>query len=179
MVHNTKIINLLGGPCTGKSTNALGIVNKMKRKGHSIELIDEYAKEMYWRKDHKHRFTNQLDIVANQYNKQLYLAENNVKICVTDSPLILSLAYKPENYFKTFDDMVFEIFNSFNNLNFFLIRDFDFVQEGRFQDETESNILSEKILNLLIRFNIPFRYIKSNFNSEDLIIKVIEDELNR
>lgn len=176
MAHNIKVINLIGAPGCGKSTNALGITNKLKREGKSIELIDEYAKEMVWRRDHLSRFNNQLDIVSNQYNKQLYLDENNVQLCVTDSPLILSLAYKPNNYFKSFDEMVIEIFNSFNNLNFFLIRDFDYVQQGRIQTEEESNDLSEKILKVLIDYNIPFRYIKSNYESEDLIINIIKNE---
>ena len=83
---------MIGAPGSGKSTNALGITNKFKRQGKSIELIDEYAKEMVWRRDHLSRFKNQIDIVSNQYNKQLYLDENNVEMCVTDSPLILSLS---------------------------------------------------------------------------------------
>ena len=176
MAHNIKVINLIGGPGCGKSTNALGITNKLKRKGYSIELIDEYAKEMVWRRDHLSRFKNQLDIVSNQYNKQLYLDDNNVQMCVTDSPLILSLAYKPDNYFTSFDKMVVELFNSFNNLNFFLLRDFNYVQQGRIQTETESDVLSEKIKNILVEYNIPFRYVKSNYESEDIIIDIIKKE---
>lgn len=177
MAHNIKVINLIGAPGSGKSTNALGITNKFKRQGKSIELIDEYAKEMVWRRDHLSRFKNQIDIVSNQYNKQLYLDENNVEMCVTDSPLILSLAYKPDNYFKSFDSMVVELFNSFNNLNFFLLRDFKYVQQGRIQTENESIELSEKIHKVLIDYSIPFRYIKSNYESEDLIIDIIKKEL--
>jgi nicotinamide riboside kinase len=177
VAHKIKVINLLGGPGCGKSTNALGITNKLKRKGQSIELIDEYAKELFWRKDHSCRFKNQIDIVANQYNKQLYLQENEVKLCVTDSPIILSMAYKPSDYFKSFDAMVLEIFNSFDNLNFFLVRDFPFVQEGRIQNESESKELSDKIMQILMDNNIPIRFIKSNYESEDIIIKIIESEL--
>ena len=63
------------------------------------------------------------------------------------------------------------------NLNFFLLRDFKYVQQGRIQTENESIELSEKIHKVLIDYNIPFRYIKSNYESEDLIIDIIKKEL--
>ena len=42
----TIVINLIGSPGTGKSTLASELFSKMKWKGHDVELVSEYAKEL-------------------------------------------------------------------------------------------------------------------------------------
>ena len=41
-----KVINLWGGPGCGKSTTAAGLFSIMKMRGHKVELVTEYAKEL-------------------------------------------------------------------------------------------------------------------------------------
>lgn len=42
----TSVINLIGGPGSGKSTTAAGLFFRMKSMGVRCELVTEYAKEL-------------------------------------------------------------------------------------------------------------------------------------
>ena len=41
----TLIINLIGGPCSGKSTIASGLFYNLKKLGYNCELALEFAKD--------------------------------------------------------------------------------------------------------------------------------------
>jgi len=43
-----KVINLFGGPGCGKSTAAAGLFHLMKSNHMSVELVNEFAKEIVW-----------------------------------------------------------------------------------------------------------------------------------
>lgn len=45
------VINLFGGPGSGKSTGAAYIFSQLKMKGINCELITEYAKDKTWEKN--------------------------------------------------------------------------------------------------------------------------------
>ena len=60
--------------------------------------------------------------------------------------------YKIHNYYDTenipyFREFVISAFNTFDNLNFVLARNFGYQQEGRIQTEDEANIVNAEILN--------------------------------
>jgi hypothetical protein len=40
----TVVVNLFGGPGTGKSTTASGVFYHLKRDNRNVELVQEYAK---------------------------------------------------------------------------------------------------------------------------------------
>jgi tRNA uridine 5-carbamoylmethylation protein Kti12 len=44
----TIVINLISGPCAGKSTAAAGIFSALKKQGIECELALEYAKDCVW-----------------------------------------------------------------------------------------------------------------------------------
>lgn len=48
--RETRVINLHGGPCIGKSTTAAEVFVAMKKLGMSVELAHEYAKLRAYRK---------------------------------------------------------------------------------------------------------------------------------
>ena len=47
-MKRTKIVNLYGGPGTGKSTTAAALFAEMKIRGVNCEYIQEYAKDKAW-----------------------------------------------------------------------------------------------------------------------------------
>jgi len=79
-----KVINLFGGPGSGKSTTAAGLFQKMKLKHMSVELISEYAKKLVY----SNRLENMLDqqeyIFAKQ-NNMLHMLRDKVDFVITDS----------------------------------------------------------------------------------------------
>lgn len=88
----TLIVNLYGGPGTGKSTTAAGLFYKLKEAGINSEYIQEYAKDKTWQADY---FT--LECQPYITSKQLYRLHrvlDKVDVVVTDSPLIQGLVYK-------------------------------------------------------------------------------------
>ncbi|MFA5769712.1 MAG: hypothetical protein WC871_09270, partial [Bacteroidales bacterium] len=45
---NTLIVNLFGGPASGKTTCAWEIASKLKKQRLVTEYVSEYAKELVW-----------------------------------------------------------------------------------------------------------------------------------
>jgi adenylate kinase family enzyme len=127
-----KVINFYGGPGSGKSTTAAGVFHEMKMQGYSVELVTEYAKDVTWEK----RFDlleDQAYVFAKQ-NRRLARLKNQVEWVVTDSPLPLSLLYMPKDYFKTFEPLAMEIWNSYQNISFIMRRHFEYQTTGRKED---------------------------------------------
>lgn len=139
-----EIINLFGGPGTGKSTTSAGLFYHMKLNNISVELVTEFAKDLVW----DNRSTDdQIQILGEQYHR-LWRLQNKVQYVVTDSPLFLSVIYG-EIYmpqWQHFAPFVNELVNSFSNINVFLNRVKPFHQAGRYQTETQARELDRTIL---------------------------------
>ena len=89
-MKQTTVINLFGGACVGKSTQAALLFAHLKCLGHSCELVNEYVKEHIWaeRKDvlRSDKDIKQDYIFAKQHKKQ-YILEGKVDYIITDSPI--------------------------------------------------------------------------------------------
>lgn len=176
--YKLKVINLWGGPGCGKSTTAAGLFHKMKVHGYDVEMITEYAKDMVWERQHPDRFTNQIFISSTQNNKQLNLVAHGVEYCITDSPVLMSAMYTPKNYYSHFLPLLLEVHDSYQNINFFLERNFEYVNKGRNKTELESVELSDNIKDFLDANCIEYHDISANFNSVDTIFEIIERDKN-
>lgn len=163
------------GPSTGKSTTAAGLFHLMKKDQYDVELITEYAKDMVWERQHPDQFTNQVYISSKQNNKQLNLVAHNVEYCITDSPVLMSALYQPKNYYKNFLPLLLEMYHSYNNINFFLERNFDYVQKGRNKTEKEALKLSKKILKFLDKHDIEYHVIKTDFDTSTKIYDYLKN----
>lgn len=148
-----KIINLYGGPGTGKSTTAAGLFHLMKTLGYKVELVTEYAKDVVY-SEHFFKLKDQLYIFTKQ-NHKLWKLKGKVDYVITDSPLLLSLHYfQPndtynENHFK---DFVKSTFDSYDNINIFLTRNVSehpYQEYGRMQTEDEAKQIDLELIQLL------------------------------
>lgn len=144
-----KVINLWGAPGSGKSTIAAGLFHHMKVHGYSVELINEYAKQMTYERRHPDHFKNQLYITAKQHNKQMHLLHHDIDVCITDSPLPLGLLYVPENYFPSYEPLVWETYDSYDNYNVILNPTHQYQAVGRNQTEVEAKIIQQQMIQLL------------------------------
>lgn len=150
------IVNLFGGPGAGKSTGASYIFSRLKMAGVNCELVSEFAKDMVW-EENQTALNNQVKILGEQYFR-LTRCEGKVDVIVTDSPLINSYYYNKDSRLgESFKNLTFELFNSYENLNYFINRVKPYVQAGRLQNEEGSDKASEDIKNLLKSLNIDFK----------------------
>lgn len=172
------VVNLFGVPSAGKSTGAAYIFSKLKMKGINAELITEFAKDKVWEKSEE-VFNNQVYIFGKQSFK-ISRVKDKVDVVITDSPLPLSVFYNNNEVLgKPFNDLVMNVFNSYNNKNYLLLRDKPYNPVGRFQTEEESNALCEPMVNLLESNNITYTTRNGNVEDYNLIILEILNELNK
>lgn len=172
------VVNLLGTSGVGKSRLASALFSNMINIPYTVELISEVAKQMVWEQCASHHFENQVKISAEQYSKQLYLRQNNIDICITDSPLILGLLHKPEQYFEHYEPLLFEMFNSFTNINFLIQRsDFKYEQKGRNETLEESNKKQDALIKLLDDHKVnyqPITNISVNGTANNIAFQVLQ-----
>lgn len=172
-IVNMKVINLFGQPSAGKSTTAAGLFHLMKLKGFNCELVTEYAKDMVWKDLPAHSFEDQLYITAKQ-NSRLHRLKGKVDYVITDSPLLLGEVYIPENYFKTYLPLLKELFNDYDNMNFFIKRVKGYNPIGRNQTEEESDAIGCGIKELLDTNSLKYVEIDGDSSAPYKILDIIE-----
>lgn len=175
---NTIVINLFGEPSAGKSTCAMDITAKLKRKGINAEYVSEFAKDKV--------YENNIEVFKYQeylFGKQSFKmgrVRDKVQVMVVDSPLILSIIYNKSDVLgEDFDKTVLNVFNSYDNRNYLLIRNHAYENEGRFQNEEEAQEVREQIVKRLIEFDIDYTLIESSEESCEYIANKIAKEIRK
>lgn len=172
------VVNLFAGSGAGKSTGAAYVFSQLKMMGINCELVTEFAKDKTWEKSTK-VFENQAYIFGKQYFKMSRL-HNEVDIIVTDSPLLLSIVYNNSPVLtENFNNMVLDVYNFYNNLNFYILRQKEYNPKGRWQDKDEAIKIDEIVKDTLNNYNIEFNYVPGNKDGYDEIVKHIINSLER
>lgn len=149
------VINVFGGPGTGKSVTAAQLFAELKKQNRKCELVTEFAKELVY--DNSYLvLENQVWVFANQHHRMHRLAKL-VDYIVTDAPLFNSIVYsgKGEDK-KTFHAFVLTEFSKYDNLNIYLEREVEYRQEGRYQDEKGAKEIDSEVLRCFDYFNVPY-----------------------
>ena len=167
-----KIINLFGSPGAGKSTGAAYVFAQLKMRGISCELVTEFAKDKVY-EETKEVWNNQAYIFGKQYFR-VSRVTNKVDVIVTDAPLLLSLLYNKDDLLgEPFNTVVKNVFDSFENMNYFVKRVKEYNPQGRFQTEEEANQLSYELAGILTNMEVDYTMIKGNFEGYDTIVEDI------
>jgi len=164
------VINLMGGPGCGKSTIAAGVFSKLKKRGVECELVTEFAKDKVWDESYK-ILSDQIYVFGKQQHK-IYRLNGKVDIAITDSPLLFSIVYDQSNS-QELRNLVLKVFNEYDNHNFYIMRNVDYVEEGRCQNEQEAKDVDNVCLKLLNDEHIPYEKCLST-EAEDEIIKYLQ-----
>jgi nicotinamide riboside kinase len=168
---DTLVINLTGGPGTGKSTLSANLFAKLKMIGVDVELAPEYVKDLVWEESFK-KIENQIYIFGKQHNR-LYRLKNKVKVIITDSPLLNSIVYYNGNN-PHFEPLVIWEFKAMNNLTFYLERSFEYVQNGRMQDIEGAKKVDETYKSILDKYEIDYISIRSPYGVDSIVKSVVE-----
>lgn len=179
------VVNLFAGPGAGKSTAAAYIFSQLKMKDVNCELITEFAKDKTWEKNY-----SALRCQEYVFGKQSYKMDrcrDQVDVIITDSPLPLGIFYNQNPVLgRHYESLVMDVFNTYDNLNFFINRKKPYNPVGRNQTEEEAKEIDERIktfcqkhdISYLIKdgtelgyidiVDITLRYIKENAELEKL-----------
>ena len=170
------VINLFGAPGAGKSTGAAIVFAELKKRGVNAELVTEFAKDKTWEGN-----ATALGCQEYVFGKQSYRLARcraDVDVIVTDSPLPLSLLYVKDSALTaddSFQKVVMNVFNSYNNLNFYILRVKPYNPKGRNQTEAESDALNGPLQILLAENKISYCCIHGDDEGyAEIVQRVVE-----
>jgi adenylate kinase family enzyme len=170
------VVNLTGAPGAGKSTGAAKIFSELKQLGINCELVGEFAKDKTW--EHNITALNCQEYVFGKQSYRLARCRDEVDVIVTDSPLPLAIIYtKKEEIRKPLTELVMAIYDTYENINFFISRVKPYNPKGRNQTAEESDQLSVEIKSLYDRLGITYTEINGDNEGYKKAINVTLDKL--
>jgi len=175
-MKETLVINLIGGPCSGKSTVAAELFARLKKMGIKTELVSEYIKDRIY-EENKTMPNNQIAIFGMEhYNISNKLGK--VEVIVHDGSFINNILYKKEDN-QEFDNLIVSEYHKFNNLDFFIKRgNIEFEDYGRIHNYEQSLELDKKIKQLYNNCGADFIEVESR-DAVDKIIPIVLKKLNK
>lgn len=152
------VVNLLGGPCCGKSTTASGLFSYIKlHANNSTELVSEVVKGYVYDKNSM-CMDDQVLMTAEQ-NHLIRRLNGVIDFVVTDASLLNGLVYA-EHYqiddIEIVREMVMKLFAKYNNAVFLLPRKAKYDTYGRSQSEEEAKVLDTEMQEFLEFWGIEY-----------------------
>ena len=176
---NCKIINIIGGPGTGRSCISYMLYAKLKIAGAVVEHVPEYAKKLVWAKKFE-TLDNQYHVSTKQY-EDLRSVYGSVEYVITDGSLLHGLYYNKHNPTNVSNvpvthKKIMEYYNDFKNINIYLTRgDFKYEQAGRIQTEAQAREIDTELKLILDENDIKYTMFVSDENNIKDIIAHIRD----
>lgn len=173
-------ISLFGGPGVGKSNLAAGIYSRLSKEKIHIELIIEYVKKWTFINRVPNGF-DQIKIFGEQLHNEDIVLRSGVPHIVTDSPLLMQVAYAKKYGFKATDSLaniVKEFDKQYPCINIVLDREgIPYQTKGRYETLEEAKEMDNLIEKELIDFG--YKYKKFKTIDESKIIEFILDSINQ
>lgn len=175
-MKETLVINLIGGPCSGKSTVAAELFARLKKMGVHCELVSEYIKDRIY-EENQTMPKNQIAIFGMEhYNISNKLGK--VDVIVHDGSFINNIIYKAEEN-KHFDDLIISEYKRFWNLDFFIKRgNIEFETYGRIHNLKQSKELDKIIKETYDNYKLSYIEVESR-DAVDKIIPIVLKEINQ
>ena len=154
----TTYINLFAGPGAGKSTLAAEIFASFKKRGASVELVTEFAKDLVW-ENRQSTLAIQHYVSMKQF-RNLARLKGKVDYVITDSPLIKDSVYARRyatELPQSFHELLFFLHaNLGDSINILLTREHQYMSEGRYQNEIEAKQIDAELRFLLELHSIDY-----------------------
>jgi deoxyadenosine/deoxycytidine kinase len=172
MSRQTLVVNIFGGPGSGKSTTATGVFYELKSRHIECEFANEVAKEFVW----EHReftFNDQIYLFAKQYHR-IFCLLGQVDIIVTDCPILLTPVYDTERR-ESLTSLVLNEHNKMWSYNILLNRVKQYNPHGRLKGHDEKKVinLDSEIKSVLDMHSIPYDIYDGNNKGKKLITETV------
>lgn len=163
------VINLYGGPGTGKSTTAAATFAHLKHSGLNAELVSEYVKQWAW-EGRKPTAMDQFYFFAKQARRE-YTLFGRADYIVTDSPVPLCGLYGMKFGTPQQGRLMAEMVRTYLDMaeasgqlyvHVFLKRVKPYVQAGRFQSEEEARSIDGEVRQYLVDMGLPFEEVTAD-----------------
>lgn len=173
----TTIINLYGGPGSGKSTSAAYLYYLLKTQGQNVELVREYVKDWAW-EQRKISTYDQIYFLGKQVRRESMLY-GKVDWIVTDSPVMMNSYYAQRYCSPSLSEGIRAATLSFyrqaaedghKHLHVMLQRNKPYLSEGRYQTEDEAREIDLGVKRLLNDLKFP---IIESAPDEDKLLNVL------
>lgn len=172
----TIVVNLVGGPCCGKSTTAAGLFHAMKlQTRQKVEIVTEVIKDFVY-DNNTEAMADQVLITAVQ-NHRLRRLLNKVDFIISDASLLNAVVYN-----EFYDDeenlssaLSRKLYNQYDNMVFLLPRKPEYDQYGRTQSEDEAKFIDELFVKNLDELGVTY-FDMREFTHEEMpeqILKVL------
>lgn len=172
---NVLIVNLVGGPCSGKSTVAAELFARLKKMGVKCELVPEYIKEEIYKENNT--------IISNQialFGMEVYGLDNKigkVDVVIHDGSLLNNIVYDKDDHNEDFHNFIISQYHKYDNLDFFIDRGtLSFENYGRIHNLEQSLELDKLIEKTYNNANAKFIKVESR-DAVDKIIPIIFKKL--
>lgn len=151
-----KVINLFAPPATGKTTTGQILSGLLAIANLKVEYLPEFAK-FATLSNNQSALSDQVYMFAKQENRLNVLSKSNLDYVIMDGPLPLALLFHQDTHYKNFEPLVMEVFNSFDNINFYLKRNpsLPYRTHGRNEDREQSLTLDLLLRKVLDRHSVP------------------------
>lgn len=174
METKTLIVNFLGGPGSGKSTNSARIFAALKDLNYNVELVTEYAKDLTWGESYN-VLRDQIYVFGKQQHR-IWRLDGKVDIILTDSPLLLSTVYGESETSKEFKDLVISEYFRRPTINIMLNRVKEYNPKGRNQTLDEAIGLDERIKQKVQEVDKIHLTVDGSETSKETILNFILEE---
>ena len=170
-MEQLNVLNIYGGPGSGKSTTAAGLFYELKKRHMSVELVTEFAKDLVYA-DQLQGMLDQQEFIFGEQNSRLHRLRGKIDWAITDSPIMLATIYAQPDYpcIDEFRNLVRATDKTYNNVNVFLERPEQFSQVGRMQNLEESKGVDQDLKAMLHHVHIPYETFKTSPDVVDRII---------
>ena len=169
-MNKTLVINLIGGPCSGKSTISAELFARLKKMGVHCELVPEYIKERIY-EENSTMTVHQISLFGMEH----YAISNKigkVDVIVHDGSYINNIIYKKEEN-PEFDALIVSEYKKFNNLDFFIKRgNIEFEDYGRIHNLKQSKELDRIIKETYNKYGLSFIEVEAR-DATDKIIPIV------
>jgi hypothetical protein len=181
--RKTKVINLIGAPCSGKSLCAGLIYAQLKMRRYITEFVQEYPKMLVWREDYE-TLRNQALVSKRQY-EMLKCVDGKVDYIVTDGSLLLGLYYNRE--YNSEDDVecervrqqILKDLDEFDNIYIFLERgDYPYETVGRVHNSVESEKIHHRLGEIMDELGLTYLTVKSDKANVDAMIAYVTQHVS-